>query len=288
MRIIDTPIFWFLIAAQIGLLLLLPFLGEKGLFVVAAIGLVSIGIPHGANDVLHKNFTPYKNIPIFIGVYLMIIAGYAALWYAIPVVALGIFLLISIMHFGQTIFETKNWYNLKPLLWGILFILLPIGFHTQEAFALFAEMTHTRSESNASVVLWTICAILFVGFLYRLVTTESKSIQLKIIIQWVLLFLWLYLTPLLEGFLIAFVLWHATPSLLQQKDVFLKNHPEKQKLFWINMMVYTIIAAVFLLAAGHFFSLTPSMLFILLSLITLPHALVIHQTMPENHSAAQQ
>ncbi len=281
MSLLHRPLFLMLLLFQLAMLLLLIFIDDKILFFISATALILVGIPHGAVDVLHRQHTRFNKLTVFLAVYISVILLYALLWYGWSVLALLLFMAISVLHFGETVFESKQWYHLKPLLWGLLFILIPVTIHMDEAFAIFADMMSMPSIANVQTTFYALSGLLLMVHLVHVFKTEQGKAFVFLLLQWGLLILWFWFTPLLEGFLMAFVVWHALPSLFQQKEVYERSDTANSVVFWLTMLVYTFFAAALLALLAYFFELTPAFLFVLLSLITLPHALVIHNTMPD-------
>ena len=77
--------------------------------VVALVLIVFIGIPHGANDhllffnLINKSVDKNnKKSILFFASYIGLIILYVCCWYLFPTFSLGLFILISIYHFGQS------------------------------------------------------------------------------------------------------------------------------------------------------------------------------------------
>jgi len=285
MRFIETKAFYYLLALQILLIILAIFDYQNVLTGASILGLALKGIPHGANDVLHRHHTPFGKMGVFLSVYIGLILVYGVLWLIFPLVSLLLFLAVSVHHFGQTVFESRHKHHLSSYLWGGLFILLPVAIHSNEAFSLFSEMGNRELVSpdrNLMIGLSVFLAIIMMLVIWK---NDSRRMWIRVLVQVVTLCIWFYYAPLLEGFLLAFILWHAVPSSKQQFDFFIANNPKGKSQFWRTMIVYTFFAFLGLLGFAYFEVLDPAFLFILLSLITLPHALVIHQTMPKQENA---
>lgn len=281
MRFLETKAFYYLLALQISLIILAIFDCQSILTGASILGLALIGIPHGANDVLHRHHTPFGKLWIFLAVYIGLIILYGALWLTFPLVSLLLFLAVSVHHFGQTVFESRHKHHLSSYLWGGLFILLPVAIHNKEAFSLFSEMGNRELVSPDMNLMMGLSIFLVAFMMLAIWKNDSRRMWIRVLLQVVILCIWFYYSPLLEGFLLAFILWHAVPSFKQQLDFFISNNPKGRGKFWQTMIVYTFFAFVGLLGFAYFEVLDPAFLFILLSLITLPHALVIHQTMPK-------
>ena len=75
-------------------------------YVPFAVSLLLFGLPHGALDHLvvrwlrGERATARRVLP-FVGIYLLPVVAYLALWQWLPVLALALFLLISLLHWGD-------------------------------------------------------------------------------------------------------------------------------------------------------------------------------------------
>jgi Brp/Blh family beta-carotene 15,15'-monooxygenase len=83
-----------------------PALALRYEFYPFALGLIVLGLPHGAMDHLvqpHLLRRPptFRYLTAFVGLYLLTVLLYLALWRLAPLAALGVFLAISWLHWGQ-------------------------------------------------------------------------------------------------------------------------------------------------------------------------------------------
>jgi lycopene beta-cyclase len=98
------------------------------------IGMVFVGLPHGAVDHLIESKTwDYKKAPRFIGQYLLLIACMGIIWFIAPIFALIAFLAYSAWHFGQA--DVKQWSISKflNLPWGSTLLLYILATHQNES-----------------------------------------------------------------------------------------------------------------------------------------------------------
>ena len=106
------------------------------------LGLILVGIPHGAIDhrVLGETGLAPWNLK-FLGTYLGLMAGMGMVWVVSPPIALTLFVLFSAWHFGETEFEAWQIPN-KGLAfgWGLLLLGAIIGAHLNEVVPLLANM----------------------------------------------------------------------------------------------------------------------------------------------------
>jgi Brp/Blh family beta-carotene 15,15'-monooxygenase len=111
---------------------------------IFSIGLLCVGIPHGALDhLLETGNLQFKVSAAFVAKYLGAGAAYLVLWLAAPNVALLFFLLFSAWHFGEgdmQQFAPRQPSAIKHLLWGALVLGAIILGHAPEANMLLNNM----------------------------------------------------------------------------------------------------------------------------------------------------
>lgn len=236
--------------------------------VIIIVGLVAIGIPHGAVDhLLDSGQWNPRGLPLFIIKYLSIAAIMGVVWYVAPTLALTIFLVYSAWHFGQA--DGKLW-SLNPLtsfLWGASVLLSLLGTHVAESNAILVEMGCASLPFEFPVMglapwlLW---------FLLK----GNKAAALTA--------LWLTLSfqlPLMQAFALYFIGQH---SLTGWKHV--KQHLRmRDTSIWMHALPFHA-GAWLLLATVYFFwpqssaELSDSrwgVFFIFIACISLPHAMAM-------------
>jgi Brp/Blh family beta-carotene 15,15'-monooxygenase len=104
------------------------------------LGLLTIGIPHGALDVwTHRHRSPGRHSGIYIGLYLLAIAVILGLWWMFPHAGLLTFLLLSAWHFGQADFE--RWEISKGhMAWGTIALGMILSWHVEEVNPIIGQM----------------------------------------------------------------------------------------------------------------------------------------------------
>ncbi len=108
------------------------------------VGLLAVGIPHGALDhLLESGKVQGRAEPLFVAKYLAIMLLYLLLWWLQPWGALVVFLGYSAFHFGQS--DIQEWQitrypNLKSFLWGIIMLGIILFSHLEEAMAIVNGM----------------------------------------------------------------------------------------------------------------------------------------------------
>lgn len=243
--------------------------------------LLSIGIPHGSIDHLISNpQIDKKGLGKFVLIYLSLITVYLGIWYFLPVLALGAFLIMSAYHFGQSHFLTYP--APKSYSW-ILFIsrggyfLLAILLGDWEATKLILISLVDLEYLNQSRLL------IFGAFLALTILTQkvfgpkfNKNSGMELIILGPVL----YFSPLIISFIVYFGFWHALPSMMTEYK-FLRSFEAYNsiKKFVIQLLPFSLISFVgigLILFLGLKFleeSELVLLFFVMISLISFPHIL---------------
>jgi Brp/Blh family beta-carotene 15,15'-monooxygenase len=262
---------------------MVPFLLQFAMLqgALCLVGLVFLGIPHGGNDFFYRKEKNTAGSIRFLSMYVGVMLLYLALWFVWPMLSLGLFLLISIHHFGQSNFNTNRIGSLDSVLWGIWLVGFPVLKHSDEVFGVFATMLGQSGSSvsgfghlnESSLLVVSIVFVLMYGaVLYR----SHRSNWLSYLLQWFLVTVWYWFTPLLLGFVVVFCFWHALQSMQYQLDYVSVNYKQNRKKTLMGFVPFGLMALVgmgFLLR----FDLESNLgfAFVLLSLVTLPHVVVM-------------
>ena len=278
-----SPLFRWQLLLQLFFILMVPFLLQFAMLqgALCLLGLVFLGIPHGGNDFFYRKEKNTAGSAKFLVMYLGVMLLYLALWYVWPMLSLALFLLISIHHFGQSNFNTNRIWSLDSILWGNWLVVFPVLKHSQEVFAIFSTMLGRPGatvsdighlDNSGLLIVSIVFVLLYVAVLYR---THSSS-WFWYLIQWFLVTVWYWLTPMLLGFVVVFCFWHALQSMQYQLDYVGVNYNQNRKKTLMGFVPFGLMALVgmaFLLR----FDLESNLgfAFVLLSLVTLPHVLVM-------------
>lgn len=268
--------------------------------VVALVLIVLIGIPHGANDHLlffnlinkrvdEKN----EKSTLFFSSYIGLILLYVCCWYLFPTFSLGLFILISIYHFGQSNvyispIESKFVKLISIFLSGSFVLLTPIFAHIETALPVIQTLTKNPDFLIISDKLGNKLAIStgMLMIIHWVILMLSKHINLKDglleILNVFLLFGLFYYSPLWIGFAIYFTLWHAIPSIEDQINFF-KTTRENYNLgkYIREIFPFSLIALLGLFLAfqfsGDYISVNQglALLFSFIAVITLPHMIMM-------------
>ena len=107
---------------------------------LAFVGLIAVGIPHGALDVLTHTSRKAEANPIsFMALYICAIGCVLLGWWFIPTVTLIVFLGLSAWHFGQADFELWG-IERGGWAWGIFVLMMILGWHLDEVASILSAL----------------------------------------------------------------------------------------------------------------------------------------------------
>ena len=220
---VNHHFFWMQCSVQAAMILLVVLFGaeSKGLLILAVVGLTLLGIPHGGNDFYYRPDKSFGGSIRFLVYYIGCMLLYLAIWWLFSWLALMIFLVISMHHFGQSNFENLRWNAPESLMWGGWLLLFPMVKHAGEVVSIFSEMLGLSARntdfkgsfSDVETLVFTLCF----GLIYAWVLVLRKTpYRWQYLFQWCLVSVWYWLTPLILGFVVVFCYWHALQSMRYQ------------------------------------------------------------------------
>jgi beta-carotene 15,15'-dioxygenase len=261
------------------------------------------GIPHGAIDHLVEKETAERqrkgfNLLVFLSKYMLTMLFYAILWFFLPSFSLLFFLLISAWHFGETDIEkapSKLLWNATRFMFGCFVLSWILLFHAMEVTPILERI----SQNNANVMtIWkffvefkgAFLTVLVAGtgiFFYLAKQKNTLFIDEMRYCRLIAIIALTYFLPLLPAFGLYFGGWHALCS-FENIHGYLQStkggiSQESILKTWSKTLGFTLLAVSFL-AFAIWYWLTYyqtwdalPLLFIFLSLITLPHLNVMHR-----------
>ncbi len=285
---------WFslLLAA---IVILLPALADNLSLFLALFLIIGLGIPHGATDhrIFHVLLQQKGGKPAmlgFYGAYLGLMLIYALMWWLSPGFSLLIFLVTSMYHFGQS---NWNYLSLKVgfqvllyLVYGAFVLFVPILAHFEAAQPIVESIIQRTLPQvpaqflNGGIGLITIINLGSIILLWMKGKLTNQEVWAEVLNAFILLFLFVS-TPLLLGFALYFSAWHALSSIQDQIAFFQSQKPGFRLKDYIKAVIPYTGLAIFGLLMMIWYSnsiqldSTWGILFIFLSLVTLPHFLLI-------------
>lgn len=263
-----------------------------GLAVVVAL----FGMPHGALDpwIAEKiglSRTRNGNIAFNL-VYLLIAALVVVIWTVLPVTSLLVFLVISAWHFSGD--WSHDMGRLPRIGAGLLLLLMPIGFHTDDVALLFSYLSGDGGQALAhslSLPVWFLVVAMLV-----LAEWAAWRRQWLAGLELLGLLALAYVAPPLVYFALYFCLLHSPRHLLG----LLREAGPSQRPRLIRMAITYTVATLLLLGALAWFwshqdataplnALVTKLVFIGLAAVTVPHMLLIAaaHVMPERSTSLE-
>jgi lycopene beta-cyclase len=272
------------IALSLTIYFLLSSLGstftETYMYAIIAIGLLLIGIPHGALDHLLKKDS--KPLIYFIAKYLLIMALNFTLWTISPLLALTLFLIYSSYHFGESelgcLDETTHTMKsaLKGTLIGALILFIIVFGHWQESIIILKNIDGLWPKIAIEIQVnpipyYTSLSFAFIGLFLCLSKNKEHFINLALI-----LFIGLFL-PLALAFSLYFICQHSFNAWQDLKKGLALSSLQLYK----KALPYLLGAIAVFICILSFNSISEFLLqniwsnfFIFLSCISLPHVVL--------------
>ena len=267
------------------------YLSSKYQIIFGFLLIFTIGILHGANDLLlikNKNITNQQNSGVkILGYYVLVVFAGLFLFYIIPQIALLLFIMFSANHFGE-----QQWQNIKgdfpkgilflfQFFYGLLILLLLFIFHSNEVQNIIFKIANVTIPIPYFSLLLKLVSTIFIG-LSAYLFWKSEKLRKKLFLEFFYLTLFLIIfksSSLIWGFAIYFILWHSIPSIIDQIK-FLNGSYSLRFFFsycrdaWAYWLISIIGMAIlyYIFKDEHLFN---ALFFSFLAAITFPHTFVI-------------
>ena len=275
------------------------------LFIVAA-AIALVGIPHGAIDhliaakVYEQGSSIWDHIR-FYGWYLFLMVALSVLWFFSPAAGFILFMVISVLHFGQSDIEGffhrfevdephTAWIVSATVSRGIAIIGLILSAHDEVAMSIVGEALPQDStlflwmSTQSEAIFWGSLAqfALFMP-VFSFIGFQSWSQRGQFIVDSiVLIVLFITARPLLS-FAIYFAFWHSMGHIDEIRTYFgEKGQPLTVAGFALRALPFTLISFVglagllWIAQAMELGNRLVMLTFVLISVLTLPHMVVAH------------
>jgi lycopene beta-cyclase len=251
-------------------------------YLILIIGLMWIGIPHGALDHLLSNNNNTSTLN-FILKYLAVIILYLALWQVASMVSLLAFVIYSSFHFGESeIIHTNKSVktlsaSLKAFLLGFNILIFIIATHLEESLTIISIINKDSSsifyEINVSSWYLVISAASFSYILVQCIISKKKGF-----IGLLLLLAVGTLAPLTLAFGLYFILQHSYNAWIHlQKGLNMKASQlhKKSAVFTLGALVLFVWIAFFVRDSDNLHAFWANF-FVFIACISLPHFVLMH------------
>lgn len=269
-------------------------------YLFLATSMLFIGIPHGAIDhiISAKVYNLKSSLSdqiLFYLAYLGLMVLMAAIWYFNSALGFFIFTLITIYHFGQADVEhitvNKNLKKGVMLSRGVMIFSLIVFFDIYFTYPVITSVVETSLLNDQWILengfaLGMILALqhplLILGIMLNSNRFDKKWVN-PLLDSFTLCLLFFANHPVI-AFSVYFALWHSYGHVLEMKDFF---HSMGEKLtikkFYRLAAPFTLLSliglsAIYALAdAFGAENQMVALLFVLISILTLPHVLVVQK-----------
>jgi lycopene beta-cyclase len=250
-------------------LLLMVFQNDNLAYVLFFIGLITVGIPHGALDhLIESGRFEMRKTPFFILKYLFLTAFMALFWYYFPQFSLMFFLIFSAWHFGQADGRNWNFGTLFSILWGFFVLYYLLSTHEEEAKLIMLKLANVSIPF--ALPFWAILPW-FVWAFYK------RNLSFIITIIWLMLSCNL---PLIVSFALYFIGQHSFSGWNH-----LRSHLQLSNWqMWMNALPFHLGAWLILMVFVYLNENTQTFLglnfwplfFVFIACISFPHSIFMN------------
>jgi beta-carotene 15,15'-dioxygenase len=266
--------------------------------IIMIVGIVILGIPHGAADLLigmqtaklqKKDFSKLT----FLTRYFALMFVFCVLLLVFPAAGMMIFILLAAFHFGETDFDSIGVWSARKLVLivvhGLMILAVILLTKHAEVMTLLAPLRqHTGWENLAGSSFEYLSRhrlpiiIILATLQILLVILQKQPLTFWWWFQTGVMYVVLWHLPLLLGFTFYFVVWHSSIS-LRNIVGYLKTGPffsavtfTKQVLFFSALAVFGI--SIVATAGFHLFDSSVLGVYAIfgLAVLTAPHLDVMH------------
>lgn len=264
-----------------------------------------IGIPHGAIDhimaaELYELNQTLKDHLLFYSSYLLVMVIVGALWILLPEAGMALFLVISIYHFGQADMEdflTKKkagnrifYVNRGFMIIGLIIFSDPVTTYPIIADAMQMETSFFSNLIPSAGLTLNIIVGSYIAVSIPGIVSGRIENPVAYVIDSLLLIMFLLITGPLIGFAIYFALWHSAGHINEMREFFERRGKSLSLVrFYKKATPFTfvsILGLALLLLVNLQLNLENqflSLMFILISVLTLPHMLIVERMYNEKN-----
>ncbi len=262
--------------------------------IYSSILILLLGIPHGAIDHVlffkKRKMSQLKFYSIYLGLSLL----FVILWHILPVTSLILFLLISAFHFGESqfadIFFKKSLRYIFYFFWGLCLLSTLMYYNVNELYDITSYFDDTivldkiYNKEKIGIFFYLTNFVTIISIIA--LTYFNKINKDRLFSELFLLFLihaTFYLFPFIIGFTLYFVALHSI-KVMNDEFKFLKDEDKNFTIIrFLKLLapysILSIIGTSFLLILSFYnfipYSI-PFLTIIIISVITLPHAIVMN------------
>ncbi len=268
-------------------------------YLLLAIVILFIGMPHGALDHFIdgklENWNPLSFNLKFYGWYIFYMAIYSLIWIIFPFWSFMFFLLITLYHFGQADAERFNYQGWRKLALhlsrGVTVVGLIVYGDLSYASSIINAVTdvsiieYSESFADQHFIKWGIACVYPFTFFAVFFSQKQSEHKLPVYLLDAIIvpLLFIYADPV-WAFAIYFGLWHSFNHVLVMLN-FLKEGKKEYGFGWFykQSFIFSLLSYIGLLIVYNSLNafgneeLMVSLLFVIISILTLPHMMVVEK-----------
>ena len=270
-------------------------------FILFMTGILLVGIPHGAADLLVASTNArvesrkFSSV-LFLASYLLRLALFAAVLWFLPLAGNLLFIVFAAYHFGETDLHQFKTNTIAGKVFVFSYGLVVLGVillnHFDEVLPLYMQFESGKTyiqfihfiDQYRYVILSFTGLLFFVScFVYFSLHRENSQQQGVFLVRFAVILLILFHLPVILGFTFYFVFWHSLLSLKNVINYLRQNSVHSVKFILKQIGLYSVLA----MAGITLFGLTGSMfynadamtvyVFLGLAVLTAPHMGVMHE-----------
>lgn len=257
---------------------------------LAFVLVISVGIMHGANDLLIlslkkiNNTNLKKNLFIYIGIVLSCVI----LFLLHPFLSILLFVFISCYHFGEEHLSSKvsiHYFfdTIYFIVYGMLIFSMLFYAALPEVNTIMMELSNVEFSDDHIKYTLIVSLLFFIMMNVFLLWKKKLLIPefLKEIFFLVLLSLVFKTSSLILSFAIYFIFWHSIPSIIHQIFFISGDITKKTVLLYVKKALFYWLVSIVGLLILYFFipqiNLFSTVIFVILLSVTAPHIWVMYR-----------
>ncbi len=269
-------------------------------FILFMAGIVVVGIPHGAADLLvaSKNaYTAKRKFSqfSFLVNYVFRLFLFAAILWFFPLAGNLLFIIFAAYHFGETDLHQFKTNTIAGKAFVFSYGLVILGVillnHFEEVQPLYMQFESGKEyitfinfiDRYRDVILSFTGLLFFVSsFIYFSMNRDTVQQQGLFLVRFAAIVLILYHLPVILGFTFYFVFWHSILSLRNVVNYLRENKLHSIKFIVKQLGLYSLLAmagiAIFGVTGSMFYNADAMTVYVFLGLavLTAPHMGVMH------------
>jgi Brp/Blh family beta-carotene 15,15'-monooxygenase len=271
----------------------------KTQFIIFLVGILILGVPHGAADLLVANqkaehekkvFSKYS----FLFKYVFRLGLFASILWFFPLLGNLLFLLFAAYHFGETDlyrFKTDTFAGkLFVISYGLVILGIILLHHFHEVMPMFQQfesgvrylpLINWINESRY-ILLSVFGVFFFASTFYYFASTDNQYPTGDFLIQFGLILIILFNLPMMLGFTFYFIVWHSILSLRNIVSYLRNDGLFSNTVILKNIGFYSLLSmagiSLFGLAGFMFINVNTMAVYVFLGLavLTAPHLQIMH------------